>query len=137
MRTFTGEDFIAVAVRHTNGQVNYFLTLGKFWWQLELKEIAAAVLARTSGFALDGEPHSAEVCYSLTEASSSPYFFEHLLALARIPLPDYGRMSREEAECAAEAIHAEVLEGSHLYFCGSQQAFDRCRRDRDGRSASD
>ena len=137
MRTFTGEDFIAVTVRHTNGRVNYFLTLGRFWWQSELKEIAAAVLARTQGFALDGEPQSAEVCYSLTEASAAPYFFEHLLALSRVPLPDCGRMSRAEADRAAEAIHTELLDGRHLYFCGSHQAFDRYRRNRDGGPANE
>lgn len=131
MRAYTGEDIIAVVVWHTNGRANYFLTLGKFYWQAEPAEIAAAVLAGCRGFALDGEPASAEVCYSLAEAAGAPYFFEGLHALSRVPLPDYRRLPRAEADQAAAAIHADLRAGHHVHYCGSGDAFHRYRRDRD------
>jgi hypothetical protein len=119
MKTYTGEDIIAVAVRHTNGRVNYFLTLGKFYWQAELAEIAKEVLSRATAFALDGEPLEAEVCYSVGDAAEAPYFFEHFFALCRLQIPDY--QLGDQAVCDAQAlrIHDEIRAGGHLYYCGS------------------
>ncbi len=119
MKPFTGEDIIAVAVRHTNGRVNYFLTLGKFYWQEELTEIAAEVLSRTTAFALDGEPQEAEVCYSVGDAAEAPYFFEHFFALCRLQLPDYQQGDQAAYDAHALRIHEEIRAGGHLYYCGS------------------
>ena len=121
MQTFTGEDIIAIAVRHTNGRVNYFLTLGKFYWQADLEEIAQRVLSGCRGFALDGEPESAHVCYSLLDASREPYFYEHFFALCQLRLPDYRHGAREICDRQARQIHDEILEGHHLLFCGSRK----------------
>lgn len=128
MLTFTGEDIIAVAIRHTNGRMNFFLTLGKFWQQAELHEVAARVLARSSGFALDGEPEAAEVCYSLLDASGEPYFFEGLLELSRVRLPDYRGDDREACDRQAREVHDELVDGRHLYYLGSQAARGACRK---------
>jgi hypothetical protein len=127
MKTFTGEAVIAVAVRHTNGRMNYFLTLGKFYWQADLEEIARRVLSSCRSFSLDGDPKSAEVCRSLLDASHEPYFYEHFFALCQLRLPDYGHGDRDACDRQAQQIHEEILAGGHLLYCGSHR--DR-KRDR-------
>ena len=128
MKTFTGENIIAVAVRHTNGHVNYFLTLGKFYWQAELDEIAGHVLARCHAFALDGEPQTAEVCRSLLDASQEPYFFEQFFALCQLRLPDYQYEDRVDCDLRAQRIHEALRGGDHFLYCGSHRQRKRDRK---------
>jgi hypothetical protein len=128
MKTFTGEEIIAVAVRHTNGRINYFLTLGKFYWQTDLNEIAQQVLKSCRSFALDGEPEAAEVCRSLLDASQEPYFYEHFFALCQLRLPDYRHGDLETCDRQARQIHEEILAGGHLLYCGSHRDWKRHRK---------
>lgn len=128
LKTFTGEEIIAVAVRHKNGRINYFLTLGKFYWQAELDEIARRVFRRCAAYALDGEPECAEVCRSLLDASQEPFFYEHFFALCQMRLPDYRRDERESCERRARQIHEQIVNGGLLFYCGSHRD-----RKRDGK----
>ncbi len=119
MNDFTGESIIAIGVRHDNDGKNFFLTLGKYYWQADLDEIAQIVLRKSKGYALDGDPVEAEVCYSLLDASREPYFFEALFELSQLRLPDLADLDAAEAADSTKRLRKEVRGGRHLYYLGS------------------
>lgn len=108
----TGELALAVAVRMTNGRVNYFLTLGKPFHEKRLADIAKRVLERSGSFSLDGTPDEAEICHSLCDAANEPYFYEQYLSLVMT-------MASIHSDADRKRIREELESGEHFYFLGS------------------
>jgi hypothetical protein len=75
------QDVIAVAVRLDNG-CRYFTTWGRVHDPVDPDPIAHVVLRNAHRYDLGGTPVSAEVCWSLQEASDEPYFHEALVEFA-------------------------------------------------------
>jgi hypothetical protein len=117
----TGEEILAVAVKLTNGQMNFFLTLGKPFYRRRLDEIAKLVFDRSEKFSLDGSPQETEVCYSLFDASNEPYFFEGLTSLV-------GTISKIRTKKDLIRIKRECQDGQHLYFLGSRKNRSRSKK---------
>lgn len=116
----TGEPVVAVAVRLANGRVNYFLTLGKQFHRRRLWEIAMWVLEKCDAFCLDGTPLEAEICYSLHDASTEPYFYEQYLQLIMT-------VASTQSDADRVRVRAELEKGNHLYFLGSTKQRDKLR----------
>lgn len=120
---FTGEDLIAISVTLATGGTRYFMSFGKSFWRKSLNEICGIVLREAQGFALGGEPVSAQPCYSLQDASHSPYFFEQ-----------YAYLVARLAQGDDDRIHDELMDGQHLYYLGKPSTYRKWHRDRDAGS---
>ena len=111
----TGEPLLAIALKFSSGEMNFFLTLGKPFHRRRLDEMAKWIFERSNNFALDGDPQEAEVCYSLLDASQEPYFFEAVVSLGDV-------IKQVKTKKDWERIKRECDKGHHLYFLGSHKS---------------
>jgi hypothetical protein len=116
----SGEMVLAVAIKMTNGCVNYFLTVGKPLHRKPLWEIAKWVLEHSGAYALDGVPEEAEICYSLSDAASEPYFYEQYLEIIRTISTMFNADEYEFSK--------ELQGGKYLYFLGSAKSRHKSRK---------
>jgi hypothetical protein len=83
------EDVVAVRVRLKRGGSRYFLTWGRLFGPVDPAQLETVVMDQLGKFDLGGDPVSVEVCSTLQEASSQPYFFEALWWFGQQKVP-YG-----------------------------------------------
>jgi hypothetical protein len=81
------EDIVAVRVTLADGARRYFLTWGRVLDAVDPGPLEKVVLAASAKFSLGGDPVSAEVCPTLQEAASEPYFFEGFFKLCQTRIP--------------------------------------------------
>ena len=87
------EDIVAVAVTTDLGRVCYFLTWGRIQDAVDPGPVEEIVLRVAASHRTPGRPVSAEMCFSLQEASSAPYFYEYFLGFCQKRIP-FGRSYR-------------------------------------------
>ena len=103
------EDIVAVRVTLDTGERRYFLTWGRVFDAVEPEPLVEAVrphVSRTAG----GEVTAVEVCTSLQEASTAPYFYEALFHLSQRTIPfgpgyEEWRARMQERMSAGKEIH--------------------------------
>lgn len=118
------DDYVAVCVKLKRGGSRFFLTFGRLFDVVDGTELESLVLKHAAQFALGGEPVKAEVCYSLNDASSAPYFYEALLVLIRYGPPPDARKWKTWKRVMTESIR----NGNMLMYCGDQKHRETCRK---------
>ena len=69
-------DIVAVEVRLVSGERRYFLTWGRIQDSVDPGPVAAVVLRNAHRFAIDGEPESARLLWTLHPAVDTPGFWD-------------------------------------------------------------
>ena len=118
------DDFVAVCIKLKKGGVCYFLTYGRLFDAVDGSKLADIVLSHSASYALGGEPIKAEVCYSLSDASKSPYFYEALLNLVRFGPPNKTAKYKTWKRIMTKAIK----NGEMIMYCGDHKHRNRCRK---------
>jgi hypothetical protein len=94
------------------GGSRYFLTWGRLFDPVDPARLEAAVRTHLDKFDLGGTPVSVEVCLTLQEASSQPYFYEALwwFAQQRVPFgPAYKRWASSKRRRLADGHELRYL----------------------------
>lgn len=107
------EDVVAVEVTLSTGDRRYFVTWGRILDPVDGTGLAALVLEHAPKSALGGEPVSARVCVTLSEARDQPYFNEALIYFGWQP-PPFG----DGYEAWRRARETAMREGRELYYLG-------------------
>ena len=107
------EDVVAVEVTLHTGEHRDFLTWGRIFDPVDGTALAALVLEHAPSTELGGEPVSARVCPTLSEARDQPYFYEALIDFGwrRPQFGDGYEAWRRDRETA-------LREGRELYYLG-------------------
>jgi hypothetical protein len=106
-------DIVAIEVTLSSGERRYFLTWGRIQDPVDPAPVAALVLRKASGFAMDGEPRSARVLWSLHPAATSPAFWECFFDMCQRQIP-FG----PEHPNWREKIAAEQEQGKQIWYLG-------------------
>jgi hypothetical protein len=114
------EDIVAVEVKLTTGERRHFLTWGRIQDNVDPAPLAELVLKRANHFAIDGEPASARVLWSLHPATEAPYFYEYFFGMSqeRIPYDDSHEAWRKK-------IAEEMETGKWIYYLGYYKVRDQ------------
>lgn len=107
------EDIVAVRLNLDNGDARYFLTWGRLPEAVDPAPLERLVLNAATRFSLGGTPVSAQLCATLQEAASEPYFFENFFKMCQRRIP----FGPEYKAWAAETLQ-RLEAGKELYYLG-------------------
>lgn len=107
------EDVVAVEVTLHTGEHRYFVTWGRILDPGDGESLALLVLEHARGNDLGGDPVSAKVCSTLSEARDQPYFHEALIHFGWQP-PRFG----EDYEAWRRDRETAMRAGRELYYLG-------------------
>ena len=110
------EDLIGIKVKDKIlGEVG-LITWGRIFRSVDESKLLEVIKNNLSQFGIT-EPYSVEVCYTLQEVSSFPYFYEALFDFSQRIIPD-GKKYKPWQRKMAKAL----LQGEEIYFLGLTQA---------------
>lgn len=80
------EDIVAIKVVEESGRDHFFLTWGRIFDPVDPESLLAVVRPKLPRWGVH-KARSLEVCYSLQDAASEPYFYEALFMMAQERIP--------------------------------------------------
>ena len=113
------EDLVAIRVTHEDGSLHYLMTWGRIFDVVDEAALLDAVTPHLSMFGL-GKFSDIFICYSLSEASDQPYFYEGLFNFSTQGIPfgkGYKKWRKEKKR--------NILGGKDIYYLGDKRKFDR------------
>jgi len=108
------EDLVAVRVNLADGSGRFILTFGRIQDTVDPGPLEAIVLRHCGKFGLR-DAVSAEVCWSLQDASQQTYFHE---GVSQITAKRAVAILTEDYFDWRNRIRDEMETGRHLYYCG-------------------
>jgi hypothetical protein len=108
------EDIVAIKVVGQSGRKHFFLTWGRIFDSIDGKPLLAAVRPNLRQWGVY-KTRSLQVCCSLQEAASEPYFYEALFMMAqeRIPFgPKYKSWQSRKRK--------EIRKGKEIWYLGKK-----------------
>jgi hypothetical protein len=109
------DDIVAVALVTASGDRRFILTWGRVQANVDPEPLEQLVLRHSSKFGV--EATEAQVCFTLQEASTEPYFYECLFAMARKAIPEDRHAWKRDTDL-------RMQDGYELYYCGAPPAPD-------------
>jgi hypothetical protein len=111
------DEIIALRVELANEQRRFFLTWGRLADPVDPTSLIDIVQPQLRRFALGGDIARVEVCATLQDAATAPYFYEALFHMCQQKIP-YGEGYER---WAAETLR-KMRDGGELYYLGEPRS---------------
>ena len=112
------EDIVAIRVRLATGSDRFFLTYGRLFDAVDPSRTLEVVVRHLHAYDLGGRPVRVEMCHTLQDAKSQPYFFEALFQLSQQSIP-----LGAQYEAWRRKVSAEMERGKHLHYLGRRRRY--------------